>query len=117
MEAIEAQVDRLLPEGIAKSARNRVAGEIYRELDTTLQGNRALGQQMSDAFRSGALDDAHRRAIVSLVTGRARQGAAGSGEAGAKRMDQYNCFGESGPAGATAQRRTAGGHQRVQRRK
>ncbi len=77
MEAIEAQVDRLLPEGIAKSARNRVAGEIYRELDATLQGNRALGQQMRDAFRSGAQDDAHRRAIVSLVTGRARQALPG----------------------------------------
>jgi hypothetical protein len=73
MEAIEAQVDRLLPEGISKAARNRVAGEIYREMDTTLQGNRALGQQMRDAFRSGALDDAHRKAIVSLVTSRAKQ--------------------------------------------
>jgi hypothetical protein len=77
MEAIETQVDRLLPEGISKSARNRVAGEIYRELDTTLQGNRTLGQQMRDAFRSGALDDAHSRAIVSLVTGRARQALPG----------------------------------------
>jgi hypothetical protein len=77
MEAIETQVDRLLPEGISKQARNRVAGEIYRELDTTLQGNRALGQQMRDAFRSGALDEAHRRAIVSLVTGRARQALPG----------------------------------------
>jgi len=77
MDAIETQVDRLLPEGISKSARNRVAGEIYRELDTTLQGNRALGQQMRDAFRSGALDDAHQRAIVSLVTGRARQALPG----------------------------------------
>jgi hypothetical protein len=77
MEAIETQVDRLLPEGISKSARNRVAGEIYRELDTTLQGNRALGQQMRDAFRAGSLDDAHRRSIVSLVTGRARQALPG----------------------------------------
>jgi hypothetical protein len=77
MEAIESQVERLLPEGISKSARNRVAGEIYRELDTTLQGNRALGQQMRDAFRSGGLDDAHRKAIVSLVTGRARQALPG----------------------------------------
>ncbi|HEY0701657.1 MAG TPA: hypothetical protein VGD60_02720 [Candidatus Acidoferrales bacterium] len=73
MEAIEAQVERLLPEGISKAARNRVAGEIYREMDTTLQGNRALGQQMRDAFKSGALDEAHRRAIVSLVTSRAKQ--------------------------------------------
>jgi hypothetical protein len=77
MDAIETQVDRLLPEGISKSARNRVVGEIYRELDTTLQGNRGLGQQMRDVFRSGALDDAHRRAIVSLVTGRARQALPG----------------------------------------
>jgi hypothetical protein len=73
VDAIESQVDRLLPEGISKSARNRVVGEIYRELDTTLRGNRALGQQMRDAFRSGALDEEHQRAIVSLVTGRARQ--------------------------------------------
>jgi hypothetical protein len=77
MEAIETQMDRLLPEGISKSARNRVAGEIYRELDTALQGNRALGQQVRDAFRSGALDEAHRRSIVSLVTGRARQALPG----------------------------------------
>jgi hypothetical protein len=73
MEAIEVQVERLFPEGISKAARNRVAGEIYREMDTTLQGNRALGQQMRDAFKSGAMDDAHRRAIVSLVTSRAKQ--------------------------------------------
>ena len=73
LDAIETQVERLLPEGIAKSARNRVVGEIYREIDATLRGNRALGQQMREAFRSGALDEDHRRAIVSLVTGRARQ--------------------------------------------
>ena len=62
-----------MPEGVSKSARNRVVGEIYRELDTTLRSNRQLGQQMRDAFRSGALDPDHQRAIVSLVTGRARQ--------------------------------------------
>jgi hypothetical protein len=77
VEAIESHVERLLPEGISKSARNRVVGEIYRELDTTLRGNRALGQQMRDAFRSGGLDDEHQRAIVSLVTGRARQALPG----------------------------------------
>jgi hypothetical protein len=77
VDAIESQVERLLPEGISKSARNRVVGEIYRELDTTLRGNRALGQQMRDAFRSGGLDEEHQRAIVSLVTGRARQALPG----------------------------------------
>jgi hypothetical protein len=46
-------------------------------LDTTLRGNRALGQQMRDAFRSGALDEEHQRTIVSLVTGRACQALPG----------------------------------------
>jgi hypothetical protein len=73
LEAIESQVERLLPEGVAKSARARVVGEIYRELDTTLRSNRQLTQQMRDAFRGGSLDSDHQRAIVSLVTGRARQ--------------------------------------------
>jgi DNA-binding FadR family transcriptional regulator len=77
LDAIETQVDRLLPEGISKSARNRVVGEIYRELDTTLRSNRQLGHQMRDAFRSGALDGDHQRAVVSLITGRARQALPG----------------------------------------
>jgi hypothetical protein len=77
VEAIEAQVDRLLPEGISKSARNRAVGEIYRELDSTLRANRTLTQQMRDAFRSGALDRDHQKAVVSLITGRARQALPG----------------------------------------
>jgi hypothetical protein len=77
LEAIESQVERLLPDGVSKSARNRVVGEIYRELDTTLRSNRQLSQQMRDAFRSGALDADHQRALVSLVTGRARQALPG----------------------------------------
>jgi hypothetical protein len=77
VEAIEAQVERLLPEGISKSARNRVVGEIYRELDSTLRANRTLTQQIRDAFRSGGLDTNHQKAIVSLITGRARQALPG----------------------------------------
>ncbi len=77
LDAIESQVERLLPEGVSKSARNRVVGEIYRELDTTLRSNRQLSQQMREAFRSGALDADHQRAIVSLVRGRARQALPG----------------------------------------
>jgi hypothetical protein len=73
LAAIESQVERLLPENASKSARGRVVGEIYRELDTTLRSNRQLTQQMREAFRSGSLDADHQRAIVSLVTGRARQ--------------------------------------------
>jgi uncharacterized protein YbcI len=77
LAAIESQVERLLPEGVSKTARNRVVGEIYRELDNTLRSNRALGQQMRNAFRTGALDGDHQNAIVSLVTGRARQALPG----------------------------------------
>ena len=77
LDAIETQVERLLPEGVSKSARNRVVGEIYRELDATLQSNRQLAEQMREAFRSGAMDAAHQRALVSLVTGRARQALPG----------------------------------------
>jgi hypothetical protein len=77
VDAIETQVARLLPENISKSARNRVVGEIYRELDTTLRSNRQLAQQMRDALRSGSLDADHQRAVVSLVTGRARQALPG----------------------------------------
>ncbi len=75
--AIEAQVERLLPEGVAKNARTRVVGEIYRELDSSLRSNPQFAAQLRDAFRSGSLDDGHQRAIVSLLTGRARQALPG----------------------------------------
>jgi hypothetical protein len=75
--AVESQVERLLPEGTSKSARNRVVGEIYRELDNTLRSNRQLAQQVREAFRAGSLDADHQRAIVSLVSGRARQALPG----------------------------------------
>jgi hypothetical protein len=77
LDAIESQVERLLPEGVSKSAHNRVVGEIYRELDATLRSNRQLAQQMREGFRSGALDADHQRALVSLITSRARQALPG----------------------------------------
>ena len=69
-----------------------MVGEIYRELDNTLRSNRQLAQQMREAFAhamaetndSGApvYPDEGRaadqqRAIVSLITGRARQALPG----------------------------------------
>jgi hypothetical protein len=75
--AIESQVERLLPAGVAKNARTRVVGEIYRELDLSLRENPQFAAQLRDAFRSGSLDDGHHRAIVSLLTGRARQALPG----------------------------------------
>jgi hypothetical protein len=77
LDAIHAQVDRLLPEGTSQAARNRVVGEIYRELDVSLRSNRQLAEQLRQAFKSGALDAAHHRAVVSLITSRARQALPG----------------------------------------
>lgn len=73
VDQIQTQVERLLPEGASKTTRNRVVGEIYRELDRTLGENRQLAQQVRDALRAGTLDGSHQRAIISLITGRARQ--------------------------------------------
>lgn len=73
IESIESQVERLLPEEISKGARNRLVGEIYRELDASLRADRQFADQAREAFRSGGLDEAHRRAVVSLVNSRARQ--------------------------------------------
>src|SRR6202044_1056091 len=49
---------------------NLVVREISLELDSTL---RTLTQQTGDAFRSGALDADPHKAVVSQITGRARQ--------------------------------------------
>lgn len=77
LAAIETQVDRLLPEEISANAKNRLVGEIYRELDASLRANRAFGQQLREAFRSGSLDGEHERAVVALLTSRARQALPG----------------------------------------
>ena len=73
VDAIRGQVERLLPEGIAPGAQNRVVGEIYRELDASLRGNHALATQVRQAFRSGAMDADHQTAVVALILGRAKQ--------------------------------------------
>lgn len=73
LDSIEQQVERLLPAEISKGARNRLVGEIYRELDASLKGDWQFASQAREAFRSGGLDDEHRQAIVAMVNSRARQ--------------------------------------------
>lgn len=73
MEAIEGQVDRLLPQGITPGARNRVIGEIYRELDGTLTSNRGLTRQLREAIHSRVPDAQRQETIAGLLIGRARQ--------------------------------------------
>ncbi|HEV2223535.1 MAG TPA: hypothetical protein VGR84_11085 [Candidatus Acidoferrales bacterium] len=69
----QAQVKQLLPDSVPTGTRNRIIGEVYRELDSTLRANRQLGKQLREAFQAGARDAAHQRAIVTLVAGRAKQ--------------------------------------------
>lgn len=71
--AIQSQVDRLLPDSVGAGTRNRIIGEIYRELDAALRANHQLARQLREAFQSGSGDTAHQGAIVTLITGRARQ--------------------------------------------
>lgn len=70
---IQAQVKQLLPDSVPTGTRNRIIGEVYRELDATLRANRQLGKQLREAFQAGAGDAAHQRAIVTLIAGRAKQ--------------------------------------------
>jgi|GEM_PF-2267027 len=77
LDSIEQQVEKLLPAEISKGARNRLVGEIYRELDASLRGDRQFASQAREAFRSGGLDDEHRQAIVAMVNSRARQALPG----------------------------------------
>jgi hypothetical protein len=73
IHAIEAQVERVLPQDAPRAARERVVGEIYRELDKTLQTNPDFVKHVRSAVRSGRFDAGHHSAVVSLIVGRARQ--------------------------------------------
>jgi hypothetical protein len=77
LDSIQSQLDRLLPEGTPKSTRQRLTGEIYREIDASLQSNRAFGQQLRQTFRSGQLTPGNQRAIVGMVVSRAKQALPG----------------------------------------
>jgi len=77
LSSIQTQLDRLLPEGTPQNTRQRLTGEIYREIDATLQSNRAFGQQLRQAFRRGQLTPENQRAIVGMVVGRAKQALPG----------------------------------------
>jgi len=77
LNSIQLQLDRLLPDGTPQKTRQRLTGEIYREIDTSLQSNRAFGQQLRQAFRTGQLTPDNQRAIVGMVVGRAKQALPG----------------------------------------
>ncbi|HEY6467025.1 MAG TPA: hypothetical protein VIY69_13590 [Candidatus Acidoferrales bacterium] len=73
IQAIEGQVERVLPQYAPRAARERVVGEIYRELDKALQTNPDFVKHVRNAVRSGKFDAGHQSAVVSLIVGRAKQ--------------------------------------------
>ncbi|MGA8269391.1 MAG: hypothetical protein WB787_16645, partial [Candidatus Acidiferrales bacterium] len=77
LDAIQSQMDRLLPEGTTDNARQRLVGEIYREVDAALRSNHAFGQQLRQAFRAGNWSPENRQAIAGMVVARARQALPG----------------------------------------
>jgi hypothetical protein len=77
IHSIQSQLDRLLPEGTPQNTRNRLTGEIYREIDAALQSNRAFSQQLRQAFHAGQLTPENQRAIVAMVVGRAKEALPG----------------------------------------
>ena len=77
IHSIQSQLDRVLPEGTPQNTRNRLTGEIYREIDGALQSNRSFGQQLRQAIHSGPLTAENQRAIVAMVVGRAKQALPG----------------------------------------
>jgi hypothetical protein len=77
LDAIHSQVDRLLPDGTTDGARQRMVGEIYREIDAAMRSNHAFGQQLRQAFRAGNWSAENRQAIAGMVVARARQAVPG----------------------------------------
>jgi len=77
LDAIHSQVDRLLPDGTTDGARQRMVGEIYREVDAAMRSNHAFGQQLRQAFRAGNWSAENRQAIAGMVVARARQAVPG----------------------------------------
>ena len=77
LDAIHSQVDRLLPDGTTDGTRQRMVGEIYREIDAAMRSNHAFGQQLRQAFRAGNWSAENRQAIAGMVVARARQALPG----------------------------------------
>jgi hypothetical protein len=77
LDAIHSQVDRLLPDGTTDGARQRMVGEIYREIDAAMRSNHAFGQQLLRSFRAGNWSAENRQAIAGMVVARARQALPG----------------------------------------
>jgi hypothetical protein len=70
--AIERALDRALPNGIADSARKRIAGDTLAEVHTALRGDRQLASQVSGALKNSQFDSATRDSITRLIVSRAR---------------------------------------------
>jgi hypothetical protein len=87
LDTIETQVERLLLEGIAKSTRNRVVGEIYREIDATLRGNPGVGTANASSIPIRRSRRGSSPSDCFSGDGTGAPGFAGCCQAGAGRVD------------------------------
>jgi hypothetical protein len=86
LDTIETQVERLLLEGIAKSTRNRVVGEI-REIDATLRGNPGVGTANASSIPIRRSRRGSSPSDCFSGDGTGAPGFAGCCQAGAGRVD------------------------------
>ncbi len=116
LEAIESQLDRLLPENMPARARARVAGEVYRELDAALRGNRQFTDQVRArvSVRDARCGTRARDRFAGHEAGAA--GVAGSGQARIERVDIGAGDRECRTPRTPAIRGTPRGHRRNERR-
>ncbi len=73
VDTIRGTVDTLLKDTPAKQeAKDRIIGEIYKEVDETLRQNRELRQQLRRILRDGKQDPDHQGKVVQMAAGRAK---------------------------------------------
>lgn len=78
VDAIKEQVGTLLPQGISDGAKNRIVGEVYRDVDGMLKGNRQLRAQLQRALKNGDQGSEHLKSVIGLVVSRAKQAIPGA---------------------------------------
>jgi hypothetical protein len=70
--ALDATLDRALPETVDRAARQRIAQDIFDEVHAALASDRALSQQVAGVIAQERYDDAAREQVAALVFARAR---------------------------------------------
>lgn len=71
-QAIEQAVARAVPGSVAGGARQRMAEQVFNDINLTLQNDRGLTRQVAEILQPWNFNDATRQQVVSLIFGRAK---------------------------------------------